>query len=113
MHQVLSGSPRGLQIFRLMETGELVPAIIVLHLLTEAMVEVLLTIGNDDHRVFFRLKRSMEAKQKGFCLMPFHVTWIRLEISQQLHMINLDESAANVQRSKKMTEKISRFYEKS
>merc|ERR1712110_1006389 len=37
--QVLSGSPRGLQIFRLMETGELVPTIIVLHLLTEAMVD--------------------------------------------------------------------------
>ena len=39
LHQVLSGSPRGLQIFRLMETGELVPTIIVLHLLTEAMVK--------------------------------------------------------------------------
>merc|ERR1712029_82062 len=38
-NEVLSGSPRGLQIFRLMETGELVPTIIVLHLLTEAMVE--------------------------------------------------------------------------
>ena len=38
--QVLSGSPRGLQIFRLMETGELVPSIIVLHLLTEAMVTI-------------------------------------------------------------------------
>ena len=43
--QVLSGSPRGLQIFRLMETGELVPSIIVLHLLTEAMV----TIENINH----------------------------------------------------------------
>merc|ERR1712241_1438371 len=38
-NEVLSGSPRGLQIFRLMETGELVPAIIVLPLLPEAMVE--------------------------------------------------------------------------
>merc|ERR1711936_394537 len=38
-NEVLSGSPRGLQIFRLMETGELVPTIVVLHLLTEAMVE--------------------------------------------------------------------------
>merc|ERR1711936_970957 len=38
-NEVLSGSPRGLQIFRLMETGELVPTIVVLHLLTEAMVD--------------------------------------------------------------------------
>jgi len=37
-NEVLSGSKKGLQIFRLMETGELVPTIVVLGLLADAMV---------------------------------------------------------------------------
>jgi len=37
-NEVLSGSKKGLQIFRLMETGELVPTIVVLGILADAMV---------------------------------------------------------------------------
>merc|ERR1712179_174613 len=40
-NEVLSGSKKGLQIFRLMETGELVPTIVVLGLLAEAMVSTI------------------------------------------------------------------------
>merc|ERR1712002_930215 len=38
-NEVLSGSPRGLQLYRVMEMGELVPTDVVLDLLAEAMVE--------------------------------------------------------------------------
>ena len=74
----MSGSPRGVQIFRLMEIGELVPTIIVLHLLTEAMVTT-----SKYHMFckitfqFFRLKRSMEVKQRGFCSTLSLATLIR------------------------------------
>merc|ERR1712126_465046 len=37
--EVMSGSPRGLQLYRVMEMGELVPTDVVLDLLAEAMVE--------------------------------------------------------------------------
>merc|ERR1711970_513197 len=38
-NEVLSGSPRGLQLYRVMEMGELVPTDVVLDLLAEALVE--------------------------------------------------------------------------
>jgi len=40
-NEVLSGSKKGLQIFRLMETGELVPTIVVLGILADAMVNTI------------------------------------------------------------------------
>jgi len=38
-HEVMSGSKRGLQLFKIMEMGELVPTEVVLDILSEAMVE--------------------------------------------------------------------------
>jgi len=38
-NEVLSGSPRGLQLYKVMEMGELVPTDVVLDLLAEALVE--------------------------------------------------------------------------
>merc|ERR1711942_35248 len=40
-NEVMSGSKRGLQIYKLMELGQLVPTVVVLDLLAEAMVEAL------------------------------------------------------------------------
>ena len=69
VHQVLSGSPRGLQIFRLMETGELVPTIIVLHLLTEAMVTTLKL--KSWMIIIFQVEKIYGGKAKGFLLDAF------------------------------------------
>jgi len=38
-HEVMSGSKRGLQLFKIMEMGELVPTEVVLDILSEAMIE--------------------------------------------------------------------------
>ena len=65
---MLSGSPRGLQIFRLMETGELVPTIVVLHLLTEAMVaslNICILMNNN------QVEKIYGGKAKGFLLDAF------------------------------------------
>ena len=64
--QVLSGSPRGLQIFRLMETGELVPSIIVLHLLTEAMVTI------ENLNKLYEFHRT-KAKKQCTTLLPIEI----------------------------------------
>lgn len=38
-NEVMSGSPRGLQLYKLMESGEAVPTVVVLDLVAEAMVK--------------------------------------------------------------------------